>query len=102
MGHLDEKTAKNGYIYVQFRQKLFFEVKKSFTKRQRMIKKLLSLSENLFTKTAFLTFAFRLKSRVNKSTSCKKNREKTNTPLRVVKKPRAPQYSYAQLTASQL
>ena len=50
-----------------------------------MIKKLLSLSENLFTKTAFLTFAFRSKCRVNKSTSCKKNREKTNTPLRVVK-----------------
>ena len=32
----------------------------------------------------------------------KKKRKKTNTPLRVVKKPRAPQYSYAQLTASQL
>ena len=32
----------------------------------------------------------------------KKDQEKTNTPLRVVKKPRAPQYSYAQLTASQL
>ena len=64
-----------------------------------MIKKLLSLSENLFTKTAFLTFAFRSKCRVNKSTSCKKKRprenqyssssrknlKKTNTPLRVVK-----------------
>ena len=37
-----------------------------------MNKKLLSLSENLFTKTAFLTFAFRSKCRVNKSTSCKK------------------------------
>ena len=45
-----------------------------------MIKKLLSLSENLFTKTAFLTFAFRSKCRVNKSTSCKK-------------KPRENQYS---------
>ena len=40
-----------------------------------MIKKLLSLSQNLFTKTAFLTFAFRSKCRVNKSTSCKKKRE---------------------------
>ena len=29
--------------------------------------------ENLFTKTSFLTFAFRSKCRVNKSTSCKKN-----------------------------
>ena len=38
-----------------------------------MIKKLLSLSENLFTKTSFLTFAFRSKCRVNKTTSCKKN-----------------------------
>ena len=45
-----------------------------------MIKKLLSLSKNLFTKTAFLTFAFRSKCRVNKSTSCKK-------------KPRENQYS---------
>ena len=52
-----------------------------------MIKKLLSLSENLFSKTTFLTFAFRSKCRVNKSTSCKKkDREKTNTPLGVVKK----------------
>ena len=51
-----------------------------------MIKKLFSLSENLFIKAAFLTFAFRSKCRVNKSTSCKKkDREKTNTPLRVVK-----------------
>ena len=38
-----------------------------------MIKKLLSLRENLFTKTAFLIFALRSKCRVNKSTSCKKN-----------------------------
>ena len=52
-----------------------------------MIKKLLSLSKNLFTLTAFLTFAFRSKCRVNKTTSCKKkDREKTNTPLPVVKK----------------
>ena len=32
-----------------------------------MIKKLLSLSKNLFTETAFLPFAFRSKGRVNKS-----------------------------------
>ena len=50
-----------------------------------MIKKLLSLS-----KTAFLTFAFRSKCRVNKSTPCKKNLKKTNTPLRVVKTKRRP------------
>ena len=33
LGHLDEKTAKNGHLYVQFSQKLLFKVKKSFTKR---------------------------------------------------------------------
>ena len=33
LGHLDEKTAKNGYLYVPFSQKLIFNVKKSFTKR---------------------------------------------------------------------
>ena len=33
LGHLDEKTAKNGYLYVQFSQKLLFKVEKSFTKR---------------------------------------------------------------------
>ena len=33
LGHLDEKTAKNGYLYVPFSQKLLFKVKKSFTKR---------------------------------------------------------------------
>ena len=32
MGHLHEKTAKNGYLHVQFSQKLLFKVKK-FTKR---------------------------------------------------------------------
>ena len=89
LGHLDEKTAKNGYLYEQFSQKLLFKVKTSFTRLSARSKKLLSLSENLFTKTAFLTFAFRSKCRVNKS-SCKKNREKTNTPLRVVKKRQRP------------
>ena len=33
MGHLDEKMAKNDYLYVQFSQKLLFKVKKSFTER---------------------------------------------------------------------
>ena len=33
LGHLDEKTAKNGYLYVPFSQKLLFNVKNSFTKR---------------------------------------------------------------------
>ena len=33
LGHLDEKTAKNGYLYVPFSQKLLFKAKKSFTKR---------------------------------------------------------------------
>ena len=33
IGHLDEKTAKNGYLYVPFSQKLLFNVKKSSTKR---------------------------------------------------------------------
>ena len=41
MGHLDEKTAKNGYLYVPFSQKLLFKVKKSFTKRS-------ALSKNFF------------------------------------------------------
>ena len=84
LGHLDEKTAKNGHLYVQFSQKLLFK-SKSHSLNAAHDQKILSLSENLFTKTAFLTFAFRSKCRVNKSTSCKKNREKTNTPLRVVK-----------------
>ena len=44
-----------------------------------MIKKLLSFSENLFTKTAFVTFAFRSKCRVNKSTSCKKKHSRKNS-----------------------
>ena len=53
--------------------KNYFSKSKSHSKKtQRMIKKLLSLSENLFIKVAFLTFAFRSKCRVNKSTSCKK------------------------------
>ena len=96
-----EITAKNGYLYEQFSQKLLFKVQKSFNKR--MIKKLLSLSENLFIKTAFLTFAFRSKWRVNKSISCKKKRPRENQySSSSRKKPRAPQYSSAQLTASQL
>ena len=33
MGHLDEKTAKDGYLYAPFSQKPLFKVKKSFTKR---------------------------------------------------------------------
>ena len=33
IGPLDEKTTKNGYLNVQFNQKLLFKVKKSFTKR---------------------------------------------------------------------
>ena len=33
MGHLDEKTAKNGYLYVPLTQNVLFKVKKSFTKR---------------------------------------------------------------------
>ena len=44
-----------------------------------MIKKFFSLSKNLFTKTAFLTFAFRSKCRVNKSTSCKKKHSRKNS-----------------------
>ena len=47
-----------------------------------MIKKLLSLSDNLFTKTVFLTFAFRSKCGVNKSTSCKKQKHKTKKATR--------------------
>ena len=66
-----------------------------------MIKKFFSLSENLFTKTAFLTFAFRSKCRVNKSTSCKKkDREKTNTPLRVVKNHDVPNNSRYRFAAN--
>ena len=33
LGHLDGKTAKNGYLYVPFSQKLLFKIKKSLTKR---------------------------------------------------------------------
>ena len=46
-----------------------------------MIKKLLSFSKNLFTKTAFVTFAFRSKCRVNKSTSCKKKHSRKNSGI---------------------
>ena len=64
---------------------------------QRMLNQLLSLSDNLFTLRAFLTITFRSKCRVNKTTSCKKkdkkDREKTDTPLGVVKKGERLNYS---------
>ena len=73
--------------------KNYFSKSKSHSLNEAHDQKLLSLSEYLFTETAFLTFAFRSKCRANKSTSCKKkDREKTNTPLRVVKNPREGQY----------
>ena len=52
--------------------KNYFSKSKSHSLNAAHDQSSLSLSENLFTKTGFLTFAFRSKCRVNKSTSCKK------------------------------
>ena len=57
MGHLDEKTAKNGYLYVPFSQKLLFKVKKSFTKRSAWSKNF-SRSEKISSHGNFSHFRF--------------------------------------------
>ena len=57
MGHLDEKTAKNGYLYVSFSQKLLFKVKKSFTKRRAWSKNF-SRSEKISSHGNFSYFRF--------------------------------------------
>ena len=101
MGHLNEKRLKT-VIYMRHSIKNYFSKSKSHSLNAAHDQKT-SLAQKKFVHTAiFLTFAFRS----NKASErivlpVKKNLKKTNTPLRVVKKPRAPQYSFAQLTASQ-
>ena len=69
MSQMAEKTATNGYLYAPVSQKLFSKIfLKSFHLTLCMIKKILSLRKNLFTMTAFLTSAFRLKLRMK--TTC--------------------------------
>ena len=72
---MDEKPAKT-VIYMSRSLKNIFQSQKLIHWTQRTIKKRLSLTDNLFTMTAFLFFAFRSKSRVNKATSCKKKSER--------------------------
>ena len=56
LGHLDEKTAKNGYLYVPFSQKLLNAAHDQKT----------SLAQKKLVHTAILlTFAFRSKQRPN-------------------------------------
>ena len=63
MSHLDEKTAKNSYLYVPFSQKIPFKVKKSFNNAAHDQKT--SLAHKKLVHTAiFLTFAFRSKQRL--------------------------------------
>ena len=57
LGHLYEKTAKNGYLYVTFRQKTLFKVKKSFTKRSAGSKNF-SRSEKISSHGNFTHFRF--------------------------------------------
>ena len=119
MGRLDEKMAKNGHLYVQFSQKLLFKVKKSFTKRSAWSENFSRLAKICSPRQLFslsllgqnaawtnLLPVTKKKPRENQysSSSRKKKRQRPNTIqiLWIVKKPRAPQYSYAQLTASQL
>ena len=59
-GHLDEKTAKNRYLYVPFSQKLLFKVKKSFTKRSAWSKNF-SRSEKISSHCNFTHFRFQVK-----------------------------------------
>ena len=57
MSQMDEKTQKRSAIC----SSLLKTLQKIIHWTQRMIKKLFSLRKNLFTMTAFLTFAFRSK-----------------------------------------
>ena len=57
LGHLDEKTVKNGYLYVPFSQKLLFNVKKSFTKLSAWSKNF-SRSEKISSHCNFTRFRF--------------------------------------------
>ena len=64
MGHLDEKTAKNGYLYVPFSQK--FSKSKSHSLNAAHDQKTSLAQKKLVHMAIFLTFAFRSKQRLNK------------------------------------
>ena len=67
-------TKKNlYYLYAPFCQK-YFSKSKIHSLNAAHDQKILSLSKNLCTMTAFLTFSFRSNCRINKSTSSKKQK----------------------------
>ena len=64
MGHLDGKTAKNGYLYVPFSQKLLFK-SKSHSLNAAHDQKTSLAQKKLVHMAIYLTFAFRSKRRPN-------------------------------------
>ena len=64
MGHLDEKTAKNGYLNVPFSQKLLFKSKRYSLNAAHDQKTSLARKKLVHT-SILLTFAFRSKHRLN-------------------------------------
>ena len=64
MGHLDEKTAKNGNLYVPFNQKLLSK-SKSHSLNAAHDKKTSLAQKKLVRIAILLSFAFRSKLRLN-------------------------------------
>ena len=65
MGHLDEKTAKNGYLYVPFSQKLIFRKSESHSLNAAHDQKTSLAQKKLVHTAILLAFAFRSKHRLN-------------------------------------
>ena len=61
LGHFGEKMAKNGYLFVTIRQKILFNVKKSFTRRSARSKNF-SRSENTSSHGNFSHFRYWVKT----------------------------------------
>ena len=84
---MEEKRLKRFSICAG-RSKTSFEVKKSFTERSAWSIGFSRLERNLFIRKAFLTFAFRSESRMNKTTSFKKRPLENQYSSSSRKKPR--------------
>ena len=64
LGHLDEKTAKNGYLYVPFSQ-TYFSMSKSHSLNAAHDQKTSLAQKKLVHTAILLAFAFRSKHRLN-------------------------------------
>ena len=79
LGQLEEKTAKNHYLYVPFCWKNTFQIRKGIHLTQCMIKKLSSLRKNYFTQQFYSLSLLGQNAISTNSTPGRKNLKKTNT-----------------------